>query len=340
MQNTDMNISTVIPSEWKDFAKICIKAGEPLMTWGASGIGKSDMLRQLAHDMGFDGFIDIRLSITDPSDLKGIPVPDVEGGFVRWLHDQNLPTDPKAKFLINLDEINQPSPIIQAMAYQFVLDKRIGDYVLPEGCAIMAAGNRVSDRGVVNTMPAPLRNRFVHAELQPDVEDWVAWANKNDIMPEVIAFIRFKQDQLHDFEPDMTAFPSPRSIAKLSGILKQRPPQSLEYKLIEGCCGRGFAIEFSGFLKIFRGLPDLKQVETNPDAVDVPSDPCTLYAMVSSLARMANPSNMDNIIKYATRLGREFQLLMLTDISARDTKLGQNKSFIDLNCQLKNIAQS
>ncbi len=361
MQKSEMNISTLRMSDWKLFAKTCLKANVPLMTWGAAGIGKSEGTAQLVQEIGFDSMADIRLSIYDPSDLKGLPVPcfidgqpsgeqNLDGipeatpsekrGFVMWLRDNLLPTNPDAKVLINFDEINSASPIVQGMAYQLVLDRKLGDYELPKGCRIMAAGNRVSDRGVTNTMPAPLRNRFAHVELIVDVEDWTAHAVANDILPELVAFVRFKADQLHDFSPDMTAFPTPRSISMLSNIMKQKPSQAIEHALVEGCCGRGFAIEFTGFLRVFRSLPNVKMIETNPDAVDTPSDPCTLYAMVSTLARMANPTNMDNVIRYARRLGREFQLLLLTDISARDAKLGKNAQFIKLNVELKNIASS
>lgn len=340
MQNTEMNIATVKPSEWKDFIKVCLSADLPTMTWGASGIGKSDGLRQIAEEEGYTDVIDIRLSVTDPTDLKGIPVPDVQAGFVRWLRDQRLPTDPKAKVIVLLDEVNSGTPIEQAMAYQFTLDKAIGDYVLPENCRIVCAGNRVSDRGVVNTMPAPLRNRLVHVELVPDVDDWTTWASQNDIVPELVAFVRWKQDQLHHFEPEFTAFPSPRSIAMLSSIMKKRPSSSLEHKLVEGCCGRGFAIEFTGFLKVFRSLPDVQRIKTDPDIVEVPTDPCTLYAMASSVARMADATNMDNVMKYTKRLGREFQMLVLGDIGARDKNLCKNKSFIEINCDLKKLAQS
>lgn len=336
----EMNISSVKPSEWKDFIKLCLKADIPTMTWGASGIGKSDGLRQIADEEGFDGVIDIRLSVTDPTDLKGVPVPDMQENVVRWLRDNRLPTDPKAKSIILLDEINSGTPIEQAMAYQFVLDRAIGDYTLPDGCRIVCAGNRVSDRGVVNTMPAPLRNRMVHVELTPDVEDWAAWATKHSIIPELVAFIRFKQDQLHHFEPEFTAFPSPRSLSMLSDLMKQRPSQNMEYKLIEGCCGRGFAIEFVGFLKVFRSLPNVQKIATEPQSVEVPNDPCTLYAMASSVARMATAGNMDNVMAYTKRLGREFQLLILTDIATRDSKLVKNAEYIKINCELKQIAHS
>lgn len=50
-KSTEMNIATVSPSKWFDFAKQCINADIPLMTWGKSGAGKSDMLGQLGEAM-------------------------------------------------------------------------------------------------------------------------------------------------------------------------------------------------------------------------------------------------------------------------------------------------
>jgi MoxR-like ATPase len=53
-------------------------------------------------------------------------------------------------------------PTVSAAAYQLILDRRLGDYVVPEGWVIFAAGNRQGDRGVTYSMPAPLANRFSH----------------------------------------------------------------------------------------------------------------------------------------------------------------------------------
>ena len=97
MKNTDMNIASLTPAKWREFLKKCLEANLPVFTYGRSGIGKSYMYADIATEAGLDSAVDIRLSIFDPSDLKGLPVPDVAAGFVRWLRDQLLPTDPDAK---------------------------------------------------------------------------------------------------------------------------------------------------------------------------------------------------------------------------------------------------
>ena len=340
MKNTDMNIASLTPAKWREFLKKCLEANLPVFTSGRRGIGKSYMYADIATEAGLDSAVDIRLSIFDPSDLKGLPVPDVAAGFVRWLRDQLLPTDPDAKVLIILDELNSADKMVMGMAYQLVLDRKLGDYELPKGCRIVAAGNRVADRGVVNQIPAPLRNRFVQVELVPSVDDWASWATKNDVAPEVIAFQRWKQDQLHEFEPEMTAFPTPRAIVMASDALKTNPPVDLEMPLLEGCCGRGWALEFTGFLRTWRQLPDLDNVIANPETADVPTEPSTLYAVAGALAHKANHSNFSAICKYARRMGYEFATLLGLDALARDASLATDPEWIALAVEMKNAVRA
>jgi hypothetical protein len=67
----------------------------------------------------------------------------------------------------------------------------LGEYTLPDGWAIVAAGTRDSDRAVTTRTPTPLRNRFVHLEFEVDLQEWSEWAIQTGIRPEVMAFLRF-----------------------------------------------------------------------------------------------------------------------------------------------------
>lgn len=340
MKNTEMNIPSLTPNKWREAVLHCLQANISVFTYGRSGIGKSYMYAEMAPQANLDSVVDIRLSIYDPSDLKGLPVPDVTAGFVRWLRDQLLPTDPDARVLVILDELNSADKMTQGMAYQLVLDRKLGDYELPKNCRIVAAGNRVADRGVVNQLAAPLRNRFAQFELVPSVDDWAAWATKNDVKPEIIAFQRWKQDQLHDFEPDMTAFPSPRSIVMASDLMKTNPSADLELPLLESVCGRGWALEFVGFLRTWRQLPDLDDVIANPETADVPTEPSTLYAVAGALAAKADHSNFSSICKYARRMGYEFATLLGLDVLARDETLANDVEWVALAVEMKNAVRT
>jgi MoxR-like ATPase len=77
--------------------------------------------------------------------------------------------------ILFLDELNAAPAMVQASCDQLVLDRKLGEYTLPDGSAIVAAGNRDSDRAATTRMPAPLRNRFVHLDFEVDLQEWCEW---------------------------------------------------------------------------------------------------------------------------------------------------------------------
>src|SRR5215471_17052962 len=182
--------------------------------WGAPCIGKSDVVRQIAKQLGWN-LIEWRANLREPVDCRGIPVADLATGVTKWLTPDELPRverDGECGILF-LDELNTASPQMQAVLFQLVLERRMGDYKLPDGWVIVAAGNRVSDRASAQKMPTALRNRFAHIYVTPDVGAWVKWAVANDVAPEMIAFVRLRRELLHRMpKGDENAFPTPRSL--------------------------------------------------------------------------------------------------------------------------------
>ncbi len=193
---------------------LAAQSGEhtPLMLWGAPGVGKSALVAQAARACAVP-MIDLRLSQLEPSDLRGMPFQ--KEGRVEWAIPSMLPDEVRhgARGVLFLDEINAALPQVAAAAYQLILDRRLGDYRLPAGWAILAAGNRLGDRGVTYAMPAPLANRFTHVELEPLIEDWLAWAASAGVDARLQSFLRQRPDLLMVFpeRANVYAFPSPRS---------------------------------------------------------------------------------------------------------------------------------
>ena len=114
------------------------------MLWGAPGIGKSAIVYQLAAELTWK-VIDFRANIREPVDVRGIPVADLKSGTTRWLSPDELPQvarDGECGILF-IDEINTASPQMMAVLMQLILERRCGEYTLPEGWVIVAAGNRV-----------------------------------------------------------------------------------------------------------------------------------------------------------------------------------------------------
>jgi len=219
----------------------------PVFLWGPPGIGKSSIVSQIAKDKGI-AYIDLRLSLLDPTDLRGIPFFNADKNEAVWAPASFLPDGSVEEGILFLDELNTAAPMVQASAYQLILDRKIGEYKLPDGWAIVAAGNRESDRGVVFRMAAPLANRFVHLEMEASVEDWKKWARGSEIDPSIVAFISYRPDALFTFgKDDSRAFATPRTWAYVNEVLASEPEPDLLLPLVAGAIGEDLAAAFLGF---------------------------------------------------------------------------------------------
>ena len=77
--------------------------------WGAPGIGKSSIVRQIAERRRMP-LIDIRASLLDPTDLRGIPM--IQDGTAVWCPPSFLPKKSDKPGILFLDEINAAPPLV------------------------------------------------------------------------------------------------------------------------------------------------------------------------------------------------------------------------------------
>jgi hypothetical protein len=301
---------------------VLVNARQPVFVWGAPGIGKSAVIRQLAASLK-KSLRDVRALLLDPVDLRGLPY--FSDGQSKWATPDFLPKDGEG--ILFLDELNAAPAMVQASCYQLILDRKLGEYTLPDGWSIIAAGNRDSDRAVTTRMPTPLRNRFVHLEFEVDLQDWSEWAIRSGLRPEVIAFLRFREELLSAFDRDANAFPSPRSWEFVSRILDSNPDPTLEHELFAGAVGGGAATEFSAFLGMFRKLPNIDAILLNPNTEPVPENAAGQYAVALALARRASDSNFDRISQYVKRMPTEFGVLCVRDASLRSPEIRTTGAF-------------
>lgn len=296
----------------------------PVMLWGPPGVGKSQMVAQVGARHGAP-VIDIRLSQMEPSDLRGIPFRT--GEHVEWATPSMLPDAERhgPEGILFLDEITSAPPSVSAAAYQLILDRRLGDYRVPDGWAIFAAGNRQGDRGVTYAMPAPLANRFAHFEVETHLDDWASWAYASGIDERIIAFLRFRPELLFDFDPahNPVAFPSPRSWEFAHRALQKfgEEPQLLGEGL-QACVGPAAGIEAAAFIGNLDRLPDIDAI-LEGDESPVPGEIDLQYAVASALvgrairARKAGNGELvyGRILDYASRFPqREMGVMLVSDM--------------------------
>jgi hypothetical protein len=236
------------------------KVKRPVFIWGPPGIGKSELVADIAKELG-GAFIDIRLGQMEPTDIRGIPFFNKEINRMDWAPPVDLPDEEFAKqypiVVLFLDELNSAPSSVQGAAYQLVLNRAVGKYRCPDNVVIIAAGNRESDKGITYRMPMPLANRFVHLEVRPDFDSYLAWATKNKIHKDVVGYLSFSKQDLHDIDVKSAsrAFPTPRSWTFVSDLLSDDLDHDTTMNLISGTVGEGLAVKFMAHRRIAGRMP-------------------------------------------------------------------------------------
>lgn len=313
------------PLETKRAIAHLTKRKVPIFLWGPPGIGKSSIVAQIAKDEGIE-CIDLRLSLLDPTDLRGIPFFNANDNSAVWAPASFLPDGSKPKGILFLDELNTAAPMVQASAYQLILDRKIGEYTLPEGWAIVAAGNRESDRGVVFRMASPLANRFVHLEMEVSVEDWCEWAKKSGIATSIIAFITYRPDALFNFntQNEEKSFATPRTWEYVNEILSSCPDDDLMLSMISGAIGEELAAAFLGFRSVAKNLPDIEAILEGTTS-EVPQETSALHILCTALSlRITEDSRstqINNLLAYTLNLPGEFAVMIVQDLRERKIEL-------------------
>lgn len=331
---------------------------------GSPGIGKSDIMRKIAkaHNLNL---VDIRLAQVDPVELNGFPNFTVDGKATYAPMDifptagQELPLKPEfadkaeeyaalqntgteegikafqkeycySGWLLFFDEITSANRQVQAAAYKIILDHLVGQFDLHPRALCVAAGNLSSDKAVVNQMSTALQSRMMHLTLGVDKDEWVQWALNSGVDARVIAFIEFRKDLLHSFNPSHQdeTFACPRTWEFTSKLVEDFPsvPVSL-MPALAGTISSGVASEFYTFCQIWQDLPSMEDIAKDPMGTGVSNDSATRYATVGMLASNVDLSNIEPIVKYTKRMSHEFQLIFVRMAFKFNRSLIQNATF-------------
>jgi len=334
IQPADQEAFYAQPSVIARILKRRIKRHAATMIWGPPGVGKSDIVRQVAADLGWP-VIDQRVVTLDAVDLRGIPM--VKDGRTTWAIPDMWPTEGEG--VLFLDEINAGTSIsTMAACYQLVLDRCLGDYQLPDGWSIVCAGNRETDRASVTRMPTPMRSRLRHLGIDPDLDDWCKWALANGICMEIVAFLRFRPNLLLNFEKDKIASANPRTWEMASDDLSDNPPAEEIYTTLAGVIGDGNAVELNAFLDIWRKLPSPDAVILNPDTAPLVTNTATNIALMGALANKATPDNFENVIRYLNRVpDQEYSTYCVKDAVVRHPEVQNTGAFIRWASEHSNV---
>jgi hypothetical protein len=321
---------TVGPKAAKKSLRKAFKNKRPIFMWGPPGIGKSDIIKQLGEELDAH-VIDVRLSLWEPTDIKGIPYFDSNTNKMVWAPPGELPDEALSKqhkqIILFMDEMNSAAPSVQAAAYQLILNRRVGTYKLPDNVVMVAAGNRETDKGVTYRMPAPLANRFVHLELTVEWDDYFEWATENKIHKDVVGFLTFSKKDLYDFDPKSSsrAFATPRSWSFVSELLVDDDCDTDTLTdLTSGAIGEGLAIKFMAHRKIASKMPNPEDILSGKVKKMDSKEISAMYSLTISLCYELKDANEKKSKTWNDQVNNFFEFMMKnfeTELVIMGTKL-------------------
>lgn len=328
--------------ELESALELHFESKKPPFIWGAPGIGKTDVVKQLAIKEGVP-LILINLSMRDPVDFIGLP--SIEAGkngkagrtvynLPKFFPDDNGPDDKGG--IIFFDELNRANGPVLSASLQLFLDRKIDEYSLPSKWLIVAAGNRSIEAPEVSDLGSALSNRVKQYNLVPDVNSWADWAvskkGTNDealIDPQFITFLLANKEYFHSYTNDPNSpWPSPRSWAEAAMsyklLLKKNPRKANDADYLKrqlaADVGMDAAHAFINFLKLAEVFTekDVEDVFKNPMKAKLPDTKRAdiTYAVICKIVFSkretgCKPDEYINYIKYSTRLPIEFASAMI-----------------------------
>lgn len=325
-----MKTPSITTSELFAYLDTLIDADIPVFIHGSPGIGKSYIVAEMAKKHSLE-LVDVRLSQMDPVDLRGVP--SIRNEQTVWMPPVFFPKDPDSEGILFLDELNSAPPSVQAAIYQLVLNRKMGEYVLPSGWRIVCAGNRISDRGVVFRLPTPLANRMVHLHVEARFEDFKLFAITEGLHPFIIGFLGFRPDLLTSepvSEDDSNpAFATPRSYHMLSNVLKKEENAAKIAPIVYGLIGYGAGIEFLSYVKVYEKLPDVGAIYHGEYPEIDKSEPALLYALVSAMVELYREEEgfATHLFGFSQTLPTEFGVMLIKDAIVKAPSIAECSEF-------------
>ena len=198
-----------------------LPAGQSVMFRGETGVGKSDVTRQIAkliaknYNLPDYPCVDKRLGQMSEGDVIGLPSTD--GEVTRFNPPDWVIAACKAPCILFLDELNRATREVMQAAFQLVLDHELNGWKLHPLTRVFTAVN-VGASYSVNEIDPALLNRFWVVDLTPDVEDWLSWAVEHELAPGQLSI----DPCLIDFIKQNSQWLDPPKNAELDDIIATR----------------------------------------------------------------------------------------------------------------------
>jgi len=358
MADTATNLYRVGPRKARELILDCLQSGVTVMMEGPPGSGKSSVIKSIADEAMLE-MVDHRASTSVPEDFTGLPRFNDKGeaffapfADIFPLATRQVPEN-RNGWMLFLDEFNSAKEDVQAAAYKLILDHAVGQHPLHEKCAVVAAGNRMEDRAIVNEVGTAMQSRMAWIEMEVVFDEWLYdVALKYDYDYRIVAFLSRHKDKLMNFRPDHTdkTFCCPRTWEFMNRLVKGKQFREIEKEvsgtkqtiyemdgkapLYAGTITSGVAAEFIRFTRIGNALPSIGDIMADPTGLDIPQDANIMWMIISSIMSEVTEDNFLSLSEYANRFEMSFKILFYRSVLIRHKNLLHHPSFVKARIEL------
>ena len=229
---------------------------KPVLVRGRHGVGKSQVIYQLAEVIGLP-VVERRASQMTEGDLLGLPSTD--GAVTTWNPPEWFKTACETAVALFLDEVDRATPEVRQGIFELTDSRKLAGFTLHPDTLIFAAvnGGEHGEQYQVGEMDPAELDRWTVFDVEPTVEDWLSWAKDGTVHEVVWDFINQNHNHLEhkdDFEPNKV-YPSRRSWDRLSecltgaGLLEEGADTGTLYNLTNAFVGFEAAVSFRDFVE-------------------------------------------------------------------------------------------
>lgn len=236
-----------------------------------------------------------------------------------------------------LDEFSQAEDDVKKPAAELVYKGEVGTTRLPGHWRVVSAGNRLSDRSGVLRELMFLVNRRCQLNIDAHLPSWLNWANA--LPPErrphylTLSFAQKNPDLVfRDAVPAGTdPFCTPRTLCLMDQDLAalrsdadkradRLPLDPIAREVAAGWIGQGEAAQFFTHLKYADELPDVSDIEKDPEKAKLPANKDAQMVCGYMLAHNLTDKNAPQIMKYLKRMNIEMQVLAVRAVTAQENR--------------------
>lgn len=335
----------ITPRYLSDNLESALKIGLVPMIWGSPGIGKSATVQALADKYNLE-LIDIRVSMYEPVDFAGLPSIVEGANNATYLPFDLIPIEstplPEGKdgWLLFFDEINHGKKSTVAAMYKVLLDKRIGNEKIHNNVLMIAAGNTVEDRAMVEIMSTATKSRLCNLYMEPSLKEWLEDVAYSGYDYRVISYLSQYPSDFYDFAPEdeQDSFCCPRSWSAVNRFIQSNNNniQKEDLPILGGLLSPAVASKFLTYFRLVDDIVKYEDIVKDPYNARISSNQSILWATVTSLVDNVEEKTLPEVITYIKRIDKTFAMVFARMLVKRKPILGVKPEAIDLATSLGN----